>query len=187
MLQFCEQLEDSFINADNARKMCNLADWTSYFAWDLLSEITWSGAMGFTKTGSDIKKMSPIGKFSVMYLRLCHGSQSSSASNPYRLKTVDAVVDTEKSGLGPKNGHIASFLEAQKAYPDVVTNDNIVMHILTNDRFLATTTLFKVAAMLFRRYNVGLDELGQEWELRRHWMVYNDKTRVRIARYSVPV
>ena len=30
MLQFCEQLEDSFINGDNARKMCNLADWTPY-------------------------------------------------------------------------------------------------------------------------------------------------------------
>ena len=55
------------------------------------------------------------------------------------------------------------------------------------DRFLATTTLFKVAAMLFRRYNVGLDEPGQEWELRKHWMVYNDKTRVRIAGRSVPV
>lgn len=78
--------------------------------------------------------------------------------NPYRPKTVDAfdhviyfslarlmerisgvkklppssAGDSEKSSITPKNDYIASFLEAQKAYPDVVTNDNIVMYILTN-------------------------------------------------------
>lgn len=78
--------------------------------------------------------------------------------NPYRPKTVDAfdhviyfslarlmeripgvkqsssssITDQEKSSVAPKNDYIASFLEAQKAYPDVVTNDNIVMYILTN-------------------------------------------------------
>lgn len=30
MLLFCEQIEDRFINGDNAGKTCNLADWTSY-------------------------------------------------------------------------------------------------------------------------------------------------------------
>lgn len=30
MLLFCEQLEARFINGDNAGKICNLADWTSY-------------------------------------------------------------------------------------------------------------------------------------------------------------
>lgn len=78
--------------------------------------------------------------------------------NPYRPKTVDAfdhviyfslarlmerisgvkqlpsssAADPEKSSITPKNDYISSFLEAQKAYPDVVTNDNIVMYILTN-------------------------------------------------------
>lgn len=78
--------------------------------------------------------------------------------NPYRPKTVDAFDHViyfslarlmerisgasqpasssagkpEKSGVTPRNDYIASFLEAQKAYPDVVTNDNIVMYILTN-------------------------------------------------------
>lgn len=88
MLHFCEQLENRFINGDNAGKTCNLADWTSYckpkypvscwvnmcidrsVAWDLLSEITWSGEMGFMKTGSDIKNMIHIGELSMMYLGL---------------------------------------------------------------------------------------------------------------------
>lgn len=48
------------------------------------------------------------------------GSPTSNARNP------------EKSSMIPKNDYIASFSEAQKAYPDVVTNDNIVMYILTN-------------------------------------------------------
>ncbi|KAK7711179.1 hypothetical protein SLS63_012720 [Diaporthe eres] len=373
MLHFCEQLEDRFINGDNAGKTCNLADWTSYFAWDLLSEITWRSEMGFMKTGSDIKNMIHIGELSMMYLGLI-GQVPWVAKllsmNPYRPKTVDAFdhviyfslarlmerisgIKTspsssagvpEKSSMTPKNDYIASFLEAQKAYPDAVTNDNIVMYILTNisagadptatvqkaiiyhllrnpsvldrlraeldaadlshppkyeeahdnnklpyldavikeglrmhptvglclervvpepgltlpdgrflpagvnvglnpsvmtrdrnvygpdadvfrperwlpryaeggleyaarlrrmdelntfvwgggnrtclGRFLATTSLFKVTAMLFRRYDVELEEPAHEWELRRHWMVYNDKIRVRIARRSVPV
>lgn len=78
--------------------------------------------------------------------------------NPYRPKTVDAFDHViyfslarlmerisgasqpasssagkpEKSSVAPRNDYIAGFLEAQKAYPDVVTNDNIVMYILTN-------------------------------------------------------
>lgn len=48
-------------------------------------------------------------------------------------------------------------------------------------RNLATTSLYKVTAMLFVRYDVALEDVTQDWELRRHWMVYNDKIRVKIA------
>ena len=78
--------------------------------------------------------------------------------NPYRPKTVDAfdhviyfsfarlmerlkalkspaspgISDPEKGGFGVKRDYIASFLEAKQLYPDVVTDENIVMYILTN-------------------------------------------------------
>lgn len=48
-------------------------------------------------------------------------------------------------------------------------------------RFLATTSLYKVTAMLITRYDIALEDPSKEWELRRHWMVYNDKIRVRLA------
>ena len=82
--------------------------------------------------------------------------------NPYRPKTVDAfdhviyfsfarlmerlsalkspsspsAGDPEKGGFGVKKDYIASFLEAKQLYPDVVTDQNIVMYILTNVRLL---------------------------------------------------
>lgn len=93
MLLFCEQLEARFIlgpTAD-AGKAFDIADWISFckwkalggiqsrmkltvdlfeVSWDLLGQITWSGEMGFMKTGSDIKNMIHIGELSMMYLGL---------------------------------------------------------------------------------------------------------------------
>jgi len=54
-------------------------------------------------------------------------------------------------------------------------------------RFLATTSLYKVTAMMFSRYDISLEDPTEEWVLRRHWMVYNDKIKVKIVRRNVPV
>ena len=54
-------------------------------------------------------------------------------------------------------------------------------------RFLATTSLYKVTAMLLGRYDFEFEDLTKEWVLRRHLMVYNDKIRVRISRREKPV
>ena len=40
--------------------------------------------------------------------------------------------DPEKSGFGIKKDYISSFLEAKHLYPGLITDDNIVMYILTN-------------------------------------------------------
>jgi cytochrome P450 len=52
-------------------------------------------------------------------------------------------------------------------------------------RFLATTSLYKVTATLFSRYDLSLEDPTREWELRSHWMVYNDNFKVQIARKNV--
>ena len=78
--------------------------------------------------------------------------------NRYRSKTVDAfdhviyfsharlterlaaiksapfpgAGDPEKGGIGVKKDYIASFLEAKQTFPEVVTDENIVLYILTN-------------------------------------------------------
>ena len=52
-------------------------------------------------------------------------------------------------------------------------------------RFLATTSLYKVTATLFSRYDLSLEDPTREWEIRSHWMVYNDKIKVHLARKDV--
>lgn len=52
-------------------------------------------------------------------------------------------------------------------------------------RFLATTSLYKITATLFSRYDLSLEDPTREWELRRHWMVYNDKIKVKVARRNI--
>ena len=54
-------------------------------------------------------------------------------------------------------------------------------------RFLATTSLYKVTAMLVGRYDFELEDPTKEWVLRRQLMVYNDNIRVRISRREKPV
>jgi cytochrome P450 len=49
-------------------------------------------------------------------------------------------------------------------------------------RFLATTSLYKVTAMLVSRYDISFEDPKEEWVLRKHWMVYNDKIKVKIQR-----
>lgn len=50
------------------------------------------------------------------------------------LKSPSSFVagDPEKGGSDVKKDYIASFLEAKQTFPDIVTDENIVMYILTN-------------------------------------------------------
>ncbi|KAK3317824.1 cytochrome P450 [Cercophora scortea] len=164
LLLLCEQLETRFVNGANAGKTCDIADWISYFAWDLMAEITWSSEMGFMRTGSDVDNMIAINTLSMKYLGLI-GQVPWFAKllsmNAYRPQWVDAfdhalyfslaqlaerqrasqsasspetlIADPEKGSIaGDKKDYIASFLEAKKLYPDGITDENIVMYILTN-------------------------------------------------------
>jgi hypothetical protein len=51
------ELERRFMTGDNSGKTCDIADWVSYFAWDLLGNLTWSNRMGFMENGKDIGGM----------------------------------------------------------------------------------------------------------------------------------
>lgn len=51
------QLERRFMTGENSGKTCDIADWISYFAWDLLGNLTWSKRMGFMENGKDVGGM----------------------------------------------------------------------------------------------------------------------------------
>ncbi len=54
---FCAELESRYTKGENSGKTCDLADWTSFFAWDFLAHVTWSKRMGFMETGEDVGGM----------------------------------------------------------------------------------------------------------------------------------
>lgn len=51
---FGAELERRFMSGDNQGKTCDMDDWISYFAWDLLGNMTWSKHIGFMAQGKDI-------------------------------------------------------------------------------------------------------------------------------------
>jgi hypothetical protein len=51
------ELERRYMTGDNTDKTCDIADWISYFAWDLLGNMTWSKRMGFMENGKDVGGM----------------------------------------------------------------------------------------------------------------------------------
>lgn len=48
------ELERRFMAGSNEGTTCDIADWISYFAWDFLSDMTWSKRMGFMEQGKDV-------------------------------------------------------------------------------------------------------------------------------------
>jgi hypothetical protein len=88
VLSLCGQLENRFVNGQNAGKTADIADWIEYgkkdhderstysewywltavAAWDLDFEMTFSQDMGFLKTGSDVQNMIHTGEMIMRYL-----------------------------------------------------------------------------------------------------------------------
>lgn len=66
------------------------------------------------------------------------------------------TADPEKGGFGVKKDYIASFLEAKKLHPDVVTDENIVMYILTNVSF-GSLRIKKLKELIRHQISAGAD------------------------------
>ena len=67
----CHQLESRFIDGVNKGKVCDMADWISYFTWDFLGDMTLGKSFGFMEVGHDIGNMianaeKPMRYFSVV-------------------------------------------------------------------------------------------------------------------------
>jgi len=54
---FCRRLEAEFINGGNAGKKCDLVQWMSFYAWDVVGEVTFNQPMGFLEAGNDVNGM----------------------------------------------------------------------------------------------------------------------------------
>lgn len=73
--------------------------------------------------------------------------------------------DQEKGGgFGVKRDFITSFLQAKQQYPDVVTDENIVMYILTNISAGADPTSTVQKAIIYHPVcnSAALDRLSTE-------------------------
>lgn len=68
VISLCQQLENRFVDGQNAGKTADLADWIEYCAWDLDWELTFSQDMGFLKSGTDVKNTIRTGEMIMRYL-----------------------------------------------------------------------------------------------------------------------
>ena len=50
----CRRLKQEFVDGPHAGKTCDVKDWITYFAWDTMSQITFSQPLGFLDQGRDV-------------------------------------------------------------------------------------------------------------------------------------
>jgi hypothetical protein len=75
------ELERRYMNGDCSGKTCDIADWVSYFIWDLLGDMTWSSRMGFMESGKDVGGMIATAESVMRYFSVVRVASASTIRN----------------------------------------------------------------------------------------------------------
>ncbi|KAF5724352.1 cytochrome P450 monooxygenase [Fusarium mundagurra] len=51
--QLCRELEERFMDGDNAGKICNIGRWILFYTWDVVGAVTFSRPIGYVEKGYD--------------------------------------------------------------------------------------------------------------------------------------
>ncbi|KAI9170601.1 Cytochrome P450 monooxygenase vrtE [Paramyrothecium foliicola] len=164
LVDFCEHLRLRFVERN---KDCNLGDWVSYFAWDLLSTVTFSKKFGYMGAGKDFDGTMAIADQSIDYLGLCgqmpwldHWLDKNPVYRlgPPNLSTVTGIaveaLTARLKGVD-ENFHpedpdfLQHFIDSMTAHPEVVNKETIIGYLLLNLIAGADTTAITIRALLY--------------------------------------
>ncbi|PVH93928.1 cytochrome P450 [Periconia macrospinosa] len=150
----CHQLEQRFIEGANKGKVCDIADWISFFAWDFLGDMTLGKSFGFMEAGDDIENMilnaeKPMSYFSVGQMPVLDKWLAKNPKMPFQFADFSVVagfcvnqfqermknLDSTKG----KNDYMSAFLQIQQENPDVTIPD-VIGYLIINILGGADTT-----------------------------------------------
>ncbi|KAK7421448.1 hypothetical protein QQX98_002146 [Neonectria punicea] len=164
IVSLCQQLENRFVDGQNAGKTAPLADWIEYCAWDLDWEVTFSQDMGFLKSGTDVKDMIHTGEMIMRYLG-CIGQMPLLdrllGKNPYcpikfatfenaAIYSYQRVMERVASqDAKPRKDFLDNFLEAKQQYPDTISDNEVVSYLMMNVLAGADTTAIVLKSITY--------------------------------------
>ncbi|KAJ5174626.1 Cytochrome P450 [Penicillium canariense] len=162
---------DEFIAGN---KVCDIALWLQYYAFDVIGVLTFSTTLGFLQQGTDVegiiaaleRMLDYSGKIGQMpwldYIfiknplrQLAQGGSTGAVARfararlDERLKQSGSTTNLAKSSTPSHRDFLARFLEAKKEHPKVVTDQQIFSYTVSNMNAGSDTTAISLRAILY--------------------------------------
>ncbi|KAF7552186.1 hypothetical protein G7Z17_g4509 [Cylindrodendrum hubeiense] len=151
-------------------KVCDMAMWLQYYAFDVIGELTFSRSLGFLDEGRDIdgiissleKMQDYSGKIGQMpwldYLfiknpirRMIGGGSTGAVARFARECLVERLKhqDSSKSDGLARRDFLTRFLEAKEKHPNIVTDAQVFSYTLSNVNAGSDTTAISLRAVIY--------------------------------------
>ncbi|OQE00243.1 hypothetical protein PENVUL_c055G03586 [Penicillium vulpinum] len=150
-------------------KVCDIAAWLQYYAFDVIGELTFSKPLGFLEKGGDIDgiigalehMLDYAGKIGQMPwldylfiknpLKSVFGGASTGAVARFARARLDERLN-QKSTLPVASSHkdfLARFLEAKDQHPAIVNDNQVFSYTISNINAGSDTTAISLRAILY--------------------------------------
>ncbi|KAJ5692861.1 Cytochrome P450 [Penicillium macrosclerotiorum] len=156
------------------KKVCDIATWLQYYAFDVIGELTFSKPLGFLDHGADVdgiiaaleKMLDYSGKIGQMpwldYLfiknplrQLVQGGSTGAVARFARARLNERLQESASAKKGPvapiplRRDFLARFLEAKKEHPHIVNDNQVFSYTVSNMNAGSDTTAISLRAILY--------------------------------------
>ncbi|KAJ5113682.1 cytochrome P450 [Penicillium angulare] len=143
---FLEKLRTHFVSTG---KSCEMSDWLNFFAWDAMSQATFSENLGVLEAGSDYKGFLGRSNQTLDYFAsICQipildflldknpikriGPPTFVWANIFSLEKLQERYQEMSQKAAPKSDFLAKFLEIKEKNPELVDDNAIILYLLSN-------------------------------------------------------
>ncbi|OQE45044.1 hypothetical protein PENCOP_c002G01393 [Penicillium coprophilum] len=157
---FIDKLRERFVRLG---KTCEMSDWIDFFAWDAMSQVTFSQDLGILEAGSDYmgflgKSVQSIGYFaSISQIPLLDhllaknpivrvGPPTFVWANDFSLEQLKKRYE---EGDHESSDFLSKFISAKKTHPEFVDDNTIIMWLLSNVLAGSDTTASTLCATIY--------------------------------------
>lgn len=141
-----QQLEDRFDELCKSGEAVDFDKWFSFFAFDVVGEVTFSKSFGFVETGTDIRNAVANTKALALYIAAMGHYvwfHNLTLGNPLPSKigiqpsshifdTCVAAIDTRKNNPEVRNDMMQRWLDVRAKYPDRMAESELLAAAVAN-------------------------------------------------------
>ncbi|KAL3426837.1 benzoate 4-monooxygenase cytochrome p450 [Phlyctema vagabunda] len=164
VLQFQKRLDKEFVETGNT---CKIDHWVSFFAWDVIGQVTFSKTMGFLDSGQDVNDMIRTAEMALDYFATIGqmpwldkfldknpimriGPPSFGAAASFcASQVIDRLSGTDKHDPEKQKDFLDYFIELKRQNPNVVDDNQIVSFLLINILAGADTIAIILRAIIY--------------------------------------
>ncbi|CAL5867508.1 uncharacterized protein PFLUO_LOCUS1727 [Penicillium psychrofluorescens] len=154
------------------KKVCDIASWLQYYAFDVIGELTFGKPLGFLERGGDVDgiiaalekmlnysgKIGQIPWLDYVFIKnplrqFIKGGSTGAVARFARTQLDERLRQTEGTDDKPAppshRDFLARFLEAKKTHPDIVSDNQVFSYTISNVNAGSDTTAISLRAVLY--------------------------------------